>query len=100
MRIGSAIVPVLEASKGSDSKTSIPSNLPNNSNLSKPVACWMSVGTSPALAPSPTKSYLVFTSDRVLALLNSGTADLAKVVVEKSLALVANLKDCLNIVCR
>ena len=45
--IGLAMVPFLEESKGSVSKTSIPSNLPNNSNLSKPVACSKSVGTSP-----------------------------------------------------
>jgi len=54
--------PSLEASSGLISKMSIPSIFPKSSNLSRPVACSMSVGTVPGAAPGGRRSDSVLTS--------------------------------------
>lgn len=74
------------------SKTSTPSILPNNSNLSKPVAWSKSVGIVPGLAPGPIKDESgPVTSDNLKADLDSTLVDWAKIL------LVVNNLDCLAV---
>lgn len=51
--MGFLTVPKWVILRGSTSKSSLPSNLANNSARSKPVDCSISVGTWPGAAPGP-----------------------------------------------
>ncbi|KAH3679576.1 hypothetical protein WICMUC_000909 [Wickerhamomyces mucosus] len=73
------MVPTLDESSGLVSNNSTPSNLANNSNLSKPVACSRSVGKVFSLAPAPIKVSEPLTSSNDLAVLYVGFADCNKI---------------------